>query len=90
MDRCAAAFDSYGGTGRLIDHRFARRLGRGIIRCYLVRDQVAGFGRQYPPGLSPEERRDQGLALDAEVPARRVPRWLTARRERGRQDREAE
>jgi hypothetical protein len=69
MARAAAAFAGYGGTGTLIDQAFARRLGRGIIRCYLVRDQVAGFARQYPPGLSPEERAAKGLALDEEVPA---------------------
>jgi hypothetical protein len=68
MDRCAAAFAD-GGTGKLIDQAFARRLGHGIIRCYLVRDTVAGFARQYPPGLSPDERAARGIALDAEVPA---------------------
>jgi hypothetical protein len=69
MDRCAAAFAGYGGTGTLIDQAFARRLGHGIIRCYLVRDKVAGFARQYPPGLSPDERAARGLTPDAEVPA---------------------
>lgn len=69
MDRAAAAFDGYGGTGRLIDQAFAGRLGHGIIRCYLVRDKVAGFARQYPPGLSPDERAAKGLSPDAEVPA---------------------
>ena len=69
MDRCTAAFIAYDGDGTLIDQAFARRLGHGIIRCYLVRDQVAGFARQYPPGLSPEERTARGLALEAEVSA---------------------
>jgi hypothetical protein len=69
MDRCAAAFAAYDGTGTLIDQAFARRLGHGIIRCYLVRDKVAGFARQYPPGLSPAERTASGLAPDAEVSA---------------------
>jgi len=72
MDRCAAAFEGYGGTGRLIDQAFARRIAHGIIRCYLVRDRVAGFARQYPPGLSPDERAARGLALDAEVPAEAI------------------
>jgi hypothetical protein len=72
MERCAAAFASYGGTGRLIDQAFARRLGHGIIRCYLVRDRVAGFARQYPAGLSPDERAARGLALDAEVQAETI------------------
>jgi hypothetical protein len=69
MDRCAAAFDAYAGAGKLVDQPFASRLGHGIIRCYLVRDRVAGFARQYPPGLSPDERAARGIALDAEVPA---------------------
>jgi hypothetical protein len=69
MDRCAVAFAGYGGAGRLVDQAFAERLGHGIIRCYLVRDRVAGFARQYPPGLSPDERAARGLAPDAEVPA---------------------
>jgi hypothetical protein len=69
MDRCAAAFADYGGTGRLIDQAFARRLGHGIIRCYLVRDRIAGFARQYPLGLSPDERAARGLARSAEVSA---------------------
>jgi hypothetical protein len=68
MDRCAAAFAGYGGADKLIDQAFARRLGLGIIRCYLIRDRVAGFARQYPPGLSPQERTARGLAIDAEVP----------------------
>jgi hypothetical protein len=72
LDRCAVAFAGYGGAGRLIDQAFARRLGHGIIRCYLVRDRVAGFARQYPPQLSPDERAERGLALDAEVPAETI------------------
>ena len=69
MDRCAAAFTAYGGTGTLIDQAFARRIGHGIIRTYLVRDQVTGFARQYPKGLSPEERAARGISMDADVPA---------------------
>jgi hypothetical protein len=69
MDRCEAAFAGYGGTGTLIDQAFAARLGHGIIRSYLVGDQVAGFARQYPKGLSPDERAARGISADAEVPA---------------------
>jgi hypothetical protein len=72
MNSAAAAFARYDGTGRLIDQAFARRLGHGIIRCYLIRDQVAGFARQYQRGLSPDERTAKGLALDAEVPAETI------------------
>jgi hypothetical protein len=69
MDRCEAAFAAYGDTGKLIDQAFAARLGHGIIRAYLVKDQVAGFARQYPKGLSPDERAASGISMDAEVPA---------------------
>lgn len=72
MDRAAAAFAGYDGTGTLIDQAFARRLAHGIIRCYLVHGRVAGFARQYPPGLSPGERAARGLALDEEVPAEAI------------------
>jgi hypothetical protein len=69
MERCDAAFAGYGGTGKLIDQAFAARLGHGIIRAYLIHDEVAGFARQYPQGLSPGERAARGIAPDAEVPA---------------------
>ena len=40
--------------GKMIDQRFQPRLREGMLRCYLVHDQVAGFGFQavnalYPP-----------------------------------------
>ena len=69
MDRCEAAFAGYAGTGTLIDQAFAARLGHGIIRAYLVHGQAAGFARQYPKGLSPDERAARGIGPDAEVPA---------------------
>jgi hypothetical protein len=69
MDRCEAAFAGYGGTGKLVDQAFTARLGHGIIRAYLVGDQVGGFARQYPKDLSPQERAAGGIALGAEVPA---------------------
>jgi len=28
----------------MIDQIYQRRLPQGMVRCYLVRDQVAGFG----------------------------------------------
>jgi len=65
MTRCEAAFAAYGGTGTLIDQAFARRIGHGIIRCYLVKDRLGGFARQYPKGLSPDERVISGLDPDS-------------------------
>jgi uncharacterized protein DUF6815 len=65
MRRCEPAFAARGGTGTLIDQAFARRIGRGIIRCYLVKDRLSGFARQYPKGLSPSERAVSGLDPDS-------------------------
>ena len=48
------------GAGQMIDQAYQSRLPEGMIRCYLVQDQVAGFGHQAinalypaPPGLPP-------------------------------------
>jgi hypothetical protein len=57
MARCDQYFT---GSGCLIDQPFQSRLPDGMIRCYLVRDGVAGFGHQLvkalmpsPPGTEP-------------------------------------
>jgi hypothetical protein len=49
------------GAGRMIDQAYQERLTDGMIRCYLVRDRVAGFGFQQinmlhpaPDGASPD------------------------------------
>ncbi|HEY4373487.1 MAG TPA: Cj0069 family protein [Burkholderiales bacterium] len=41
--RCAPYFE---GAGRMIDQAWQPRLTEGMVRCYLVHDQVAGFGVQ--------------------------------------------
>jgi hypothetical protein len=41
-----------GGEG-MIDQIFQRRLTDGMVRCYLVRDRVAGFGEQLVNALYP-------------------------------------
>jgi hypothetical protein len=69
MSRCEPAFAAYGGTGKLIDQAFARRIGHGIIRCYLVKDRLTGFARQYPKRLAPEEHAVSGLDPDSAVAA---------------------
>ncbi|MBK8935400.1 MAG: Cj0069 family protein [Chloroflexi bacterium] len=51
LDRCKPYFAN---GGKMIDQRFQPRLQEGMLRCYLVHDQVAGFGFQsvnalYPP-----------------------------------------
>jgi hypothetical protein len=57
VERCAAYFM---GAGRMIDQAYQERLPEGMIRCYLVHDQVVGFGHQAvnalfpaPPGAEP-------------------------------------
>ena len=40
----------FAGSGRLIDQLFQSRVAEGMIRCYLVHDQVVGFSTQTPRG----------------------------------------
>ena len=54
--RSAKYFNFSYGEGRLVDQPFQPRIVEGMIRCYCVRDQVVGFARQYPHGLSPAEK----------------------------------
>jgi hypothetical protein len=53
LDRCAEAFDAWGGTAGLVDQEFVGGITRGIVRCYLVGGSVVGFARQYPEGAVP-------------------------------------
>jgi len=48
--RCAQYFQS---DGRVIDQVYQPRLTDGIVRCYQVRDRVAGFGEQLVNALYP-------------------------------------
>ena len=50
-ERCAAYFQAV--DGRMIDQAYQDRLAEGMIRCYLVHDQVAGFGHQAVNALYP-------------------------------------
>jgi hypothetical protein len=50
LDSCAEYFSN---SGRLIDQAFQVRLSEGLIRCYLVRDEVVGFCHQSPKGFAP-------------------------------------
>jgi hypothetical protein len=65
LARCRKYFAYSGGEGRLIDQPYQPRIAEGLIRCYLVKDQVAGYCCQYPAGHSPPE-----LAAATEPPAR--------------------
>jgi hypothetical protein len=48
--RCQTYFSS---SGRMIDQEYQERLPEGMIRCYLVHDQVVGFGHQAVNALFP-------------------------------------
>jgi hypothetical protein len=52
MTQCEPYFS--GGNG-MIDQVYQRRLPDGMVRCYLVRDHVAGFGEQLVNALYPAE-----------------------------------
>jgi hypothetical protein len=45
LDRCAEYFT---GDGRMVDQPFQPRIGDGMIRGYMVRDEVVGFAHQWP------------------------------------------
>ena len=51
-----ARWDGYfADGGKLIDQPFVSRLRDGMVRVYLVRDQVVGFAVQYPdPAIHPD------------------------------------
>src|SRR5262249_15300502 len=58
------------GDGRIIDQVYQPRLTDGIVRCYQVRDRVAGFGEQLvtalypaPPGAAPADAPQPGPRL---------------------------
>lgn len=42
----------FAGDGRVIDQPFAPRITEGLVRCYLVADEVVGFCRQFPADRS--------------------------------------
>jgi hypothetical protein len=50
LTRCTPYFAN---AGRMIDQVYQPRLAEGMFRCYLVHDQVAGFGHQAINALYP-------------------------------------
>ena len=50
VGRCRDYFTAGGG---MIDQAYQARLSEGMVRCYLVRDRVAGFGEQLVNMLHP-------------------------------------
>ena len=43
----------FANGGSMIDQPYQSRLGEGMVRCYVVGDRVAGFGRQFVTALLP-------------------------------------
>jgi len=68
MERCAAYLPTGGNVGALIDQAFQPRITEGLVRCYLVKDEIVGFARQYPNGFSLAEPAQVDAAGRAEVP----------------------
>jgi hypothetical protein len=50
LSRCQSYF---GAAGGMIDQAYQLRLPDGMVRCYIVRDRVAGFGEQLVNALYP-------------------------------------
>jgi DNA-binding beta-propeller fold protein YncE len=67
MDRCRAYFDR---DGRIIDQAFQPRLPEGMIRCYMSRGEVAGYGHQLIKALVPPP--PEGPASEAAQPGPRI------------------
>ncbi len=67
FNRCTAYFAA---GGRMIDQPYQERLTEGITRCYLVHDQVAGFGHQAINALFPAPL--GGAPTDAPTPGPRL------------------
>jgi hypothetical protein len=59
----------YFTAGGIIDQVYQPRLTEGMVRCYLVRDRVAGFGEQLINMLYPAP--DGGVLADAPLPGPR-------------------
>jgi hypothetical protein len=64
LSRCLPYFAS---GGSMIDQQYQSRLPEGMVRCYVVGDQVAGFGEQLvnalypaPPGALPSDAPQPG------------------------------
>lgn len=60
----------FANAGRMIDQAYQPRLDEGMFRCYLVHDQVAGFGHQAINALYPAPA--NALASEAPQPGPRL------------------
>ncbi|MBB5547626.1 Cj0069 family protein [Paraburkholderia fungorum] len=67
MARCEAYFTP---GGCIVDQPFQRRLPDGMIRCYMGKDKVVGFGHQFIKALIPPP--PEGPDSDAAQPGPRI------------------
>jgi hypothetical protein len=67
MARCRAYF---AGDGRIIDQAFQPRLPEGMIRCYMSKAEVVGYGHQLIKALVPPP--PEGPTSDAAQPGPRI------------------
>jgi hypothetical protein len=72
----ARSQEYFAWSGVLIDQPFQSRLADGMVRCYLVHDEVVGFQHQSPRGLLDAESCAQ---LDAVPPVPKMEDADTAR-----------
>jgi hypothetical protein len=52
MSDCERLYESWNGTGGLVDQEYLPSIAEGMIRCYLVGERIVGFARQYPDGTT--------------------------------------
>jgi len=64
IDRCAQYFF---GSGRMVDQPFQPRIAEGMIRCYMIEDELIGFAHQWPEGLT--QKPDEGAVTAGLPPA---------------------
>ncbi|MBN9560523.1 MAG: Cj0069 family protein [Alphaproteobacteria bacterium] len=67
MKRCTAYFEA---EGCIIDQPFQTRLPDGMIRCYMGKDKVVGFGHQFIKALIPPP--PEGPESEAAQPGPRI------------------
>ena len=70
-------FDGYLSTGgRLIDQDLQRRVGEGLVRCYMCQNKVVGFSEQFPDHIDAPF----GMASEKTMHDKAEPRFQGLRR----------
>jgi hypothetical protein len=77
VDRCASYFVD---GGCVIDQRFEPRVAEGIVRCYVVVDEVVGFAHQGPGELATSPERIMGLPSPKTMFPPDAPQYAALRR----------